>query len=198
MDRKLDEAERIEFEHELFIYWRNSCVKADLPAPSAEHGIHIIWFDDAADMAVDYVAKWSTLNELTGTQSKEGRRMGRNPWQLLEAAEAGDEQAGKLWLEFADAFHGRTQLRWSKGLRERLKVKDFFIGDQIVETGESEMPKLVMRLTKEQWRVICRAQAQDFLLELVEQEGTEAARGAVNKILSTVPLPGGRMVPLLE
>jgi hypothetical protein len=193
---KIPESQRVVFEDELFEMWRHQCLRADLPAPSREHGIHVRWFDDAANLAADYVAKWSSIQELTGAASKEGRKMGRNPWRLLEDAAAGDQRAAKLWLEYATVFHGRQQLRWSKGLRNRLKEK-VLLDDEFLEEGHDREQEL-LKLSREQWLVLCRSGAQDWVLEVAELEGREAVHGAVNSILHNVPLPGGKLTAQLE
>ena len=196
IDGQVPEERRALFQDELFEAWRTACIRADLPAPSVEHGLHVLWFEDAADMATDYVAKWSSIQELTGAQSKEGRVAGRNPWQLLADYAGGDEEAGRLWLEFSAAFHGRQQLRWSKGLRDRLKAPELF-EERLLEEGTSEAQEVV-QLTADQWVVVCRTRAQDWVLEIAEQEGSEGVRGAINSLLETVPMPGGAYAALLE
>ncbi len=187
---------RAEFQKDLFVMWARACLRADLPEPSEEHGVRITWFDDTADMAVSYVSKWTSIQELVGAQSKEGKVIGRNSWRLLEDAAGGDRRSQLLWLEFAAAFHGRAQLRWSKGLKEKLKTPDLF-DNQLLDEGRGG-ENLLLTMQKDQWQVVCRAACQDFLLEVAEREGSEAVRGAVNRLLWSVPLPGGALVALLE
>lgn len=78
-----------------------------------------------------YVAKFGAAEEMSLQTNKKGRHGGRSPWQLLEDAEAGDDEAGRLWVEYAKAFFGRRQLVWSKGLKARY---------QIDELADEELP----------------------------------------------------------
>jgi hypothetical protein len=80
---------------------------------------------DGADAAFDcrdassvgrYVAKWGAGEELTMSGKKRAKGKGQTPLNLLEAHKAGNEGAGALWLEYVEAFHGRTQLDGLKKL----------------------------------------------------------------------------------
>lgn len=195
-DREIPESKRAEFESDLYDAWKTACIRADLPSPSREHGVHVLWFPDASAMAADYVAGWSAIQELTGQARKEAGEHGRNAWQLLEDASAGDEAAGGLWLQYVKVFHGRQQLRWSKGLRNRLKRIDLFDAD-LLEDGTEAAQRMVM-LGPDQWQVICRARAQEWVLCIAELEGSEAVHGAINALLTSVPMQGGGYAQRLE
>lgn len=195
-DADIPESRRAEFQAELYAAWRTVCIRADLPTPSAAHGIHVLWFQDAESMAADYVAGWSAIQELTGQTSKEAAEHGRNAWQLLDAASAGDEDAGKLWLDYVRVFHGRQQLRWSKGLRNRLKQKDLF--DAALLQDGTDQARHLLTLSRDQWIVLCRARAQEWVLRVAESEGTEGLRGAIDSVLAVVAMPGGQYVARLE
>lgn len=196
----ISEDRREEFESDLYDAWKAVCIRADLPTPSREHGVHVLWYDlgkgSTAKVAADYVAGWAAIQELTGAPSKAGRRSGRSQWALLEDASRGDARAGELWLEYAAVFHGRQQLRWSKGLRNQLKKQELFDSD-LLDEGLAEA-RLVVTLSRDQWGVICRGRSQEWILCVVEQEGGEAVRGAINSVLASIPMPGGRMVEQLE
>ncbi len=63
---------------------------------------------------------WTLADELTAQHCKKATRKpgaGRNPWELLEDyTHEDDKQAGALFIKFAEVFHGRQQLQWSRGL----------------------------------------------------------------------------------
>ena len=74
---------------------------------------------DGADAAFDcrdassvgrYVSKWGAGEELTMSGKKRAKGKGQTPLNLLEAHKAGNKDAGALWLEYVEAFHGRSQL----------------------------------------------------------------------------------------
>lgn len=81
----------------------------------------------------DYMAKlgqveelvrgeWGAPHELTWQHIKQARGMRWTPWALLQAAgnDRDEWRAAALWQEFAEAYKGRAQLRWSRGLRDAL------------------------------------------------------------------------------
>lgn len=71
-----------------------------------------------ASAAGDYVSKFGAAEELALGSVKQGRgASSRSPWQLLADASEGDKRAGALWAVYAQAFAGRRQLVWSKGLK---------------------------------------------------------------------------------
>ena len=197
----IPEDRREEFAADLYEAWKTVCIRADLPAPSREHGVHVLWYDLAAaggtaQVAADYVAGWSAIQELTGATSKAGRRSGRSSWALLDDASRGDERAGQLWLDFSAVFYHRQQLRWSKGLRNRLKRIELFDGDMLEEGSPEARP--VVTMSRDQWAVVCRTRAQEGLLTVAESEGSEGVRGEINQILAAVPMVGGSYAPLIE
>ncbi len=134
----------------LFPVWRDACVFAGFPAPSPQYGFHL---QDGA-FAAAYVAKWGVEDELvdgTSQRSSEWRmedeltkshikkaKLGvdgtpqRSPFQLLDSFIEGDIYAGVLFQEFAQAFKGRSQLHWSKGLKKRFNVEEL-TDQQIVD-----------------------------------------------------------------
>ena len=77
------------------------------------------WDIRSGDEAGRYMAKWGAAEEITLSRHKQGRgRTGRTPAQLLAAScDEGDKAAGHLWAEYAQVFHGRRQLVWSRGLK---------------------------------------------------------------------------------
>jgi hypothetical protein len=104
---------------ELLSAWKQACLDAGLDEPNA-HGVDI----QVGNAVVgDYVGKWGMDYELTKSHVKRGRGTeGRTPFDLLRASAAGDEAAGRLFIEYANAFKGRRQLVWSKGLRKLLQL----------------------------------------------------------------------------
>jgi hypothetical protein len=142
---------------------------------------------DAAE-AGRYVAKWGAAEELALKDQKKGRA-GRSPAQLLAAScDDGDTIAAALWAEYADVFHGRRQLVWSRGLKAAAGVDD--VDDQEaaqdeqqegqIETGRTNIPHPV-------WTGHVAAHAVDAdgkrvpvdrradLLDRAEEIGTDAA-----------------------
>lgn len=142
---------------------------------------------DAAE-AGRYVAKWGAAEELALKDQKKGRA-GRSPAQLLAAScDDGDTIAAALWAEYADVFHGRRQLVWSRGLKAAAGVDD--VDDQEaaqdeqqdgqIETGRTNIPHPVWTghvaahaVDAEGKRVPVDRRAE--LLDRAEEIGTDAA-----------------------
>ena len=75
------------------------------------------WHVQPATAAGEYVAKFGAAEELVLGETKAGRNGSRSPWQLLADARDGDALAARLFQEYAQAFKGKRQLVWSRGLK---------------------------------------------------------------------------------
>lgn len=106
------------------------------------------WQVQGAARVGDYVAKWGAAEELAMSRHKQGRKGGRNPWQLLTASAEGDAAAGVLWQEYARAFKGARQLVWSPGLRAAFGLDAAADGD----AAEAEEPAQALALfSRDDW-----------------------------------------------
>lgn len=134
------------------------------------------------DAAKDYVAKfgadkeleeiviqrrtWGAADELTRSHLKEKGRGGRSPWKLLADFNEGDMHAGMLWKEFVAAFKGRSQLQWSRGLRETLGLDQEQDDEQAAAAVEAE-DILLARITVDDWKVIVDNKLRGLVLEIL-------------------------------
>lgn len=111
------------------------------------------WDVQDASAAGTYLAKWAAASEMTLAHKKKGRGEGsRNSWQLLEDAVHGDVRAGKLFVEFAQAFRGRRQLQWSQGLRAAVGVDE--ISDADAADMEPEPQTIVKTVILREWSAV--------------------------------------------
>jgi hypothetical protein len=93
--------------------------------------------------------------EMTSTQTKGARSIGRTQWQLAESAVAGDARDQRLWREFERATKGRRQLTWSQGMRDRLELNVEQSDDEIAaEVLGSDVDNVAM-ITAAGWSTIC-------------------------------------------
>jgi hypothetical protein len=104
---------------------------------------------------------WGPESELAKPHAKHGHWVGddpaapgRTPFELLAASLAGDRVAGVLFGEFARAFHGCSQLQWSRKLREKLGLVPRDQPDGAVAETEDPASVLLGRLTPAEWRDI--------------------------------------------
>lgn len=131
---------------------------------SLEHGLKVT--TQGGDVA-SYVAKygrlpvdparWTLAHEITKAVSKRtGGETGMTPYEILDAYGAGDDHAGQLWREYAAATAGKSQLQWSKGMRELLGLGDDMTDDDVAGQDDRDDYKLLAELTPHQWREIVR------------------------------------------
>lgn len=135
---------------------------------AALHRVHGLRLDDGSH-AGNYATKWGFAEELTKANFKEGRREdSRTPWALLaDYALNADRAAGKLFIEFAHAFKGKSQLHWSRGLRKKFGLDDEKTDEQIAtETVESE-DVLAAHIGPADWSLIRRHELRGLVLELL-------------------------------
>ena len=104
-------------------------------------GAGFSWQDATA--AGRYVGKWGAAEEVALGGEKKGRAGGgRSPSQLLAASsDEGDRRAGALWRDYAQAFHGRRQLVWSRGLKALAgvgEVDDATAAEDAAQDGQTQ------------------------------------------------------------
>lgn len=157
---------------------------------SREHGLTL----QGGASAAEYVTKgnWGAAEELTRAHSKLGGRGGRTPFQLLSDTGDGDERAGELFQEFAEAFRGRRQLVWSRGLRDQLGLNREQSDEELAtETVEAE-DLLFIVLDALQMGLIRRNDLQGFVLELARQGDKTALISMFESLLSKTKECKGR------
>lgn len=141
-----------------------------------EHGFDV----QNAASAGDYISKWGAAEEITlsGKKSKGGL----HPFGLLELAACGDKQAAALFAEYVEAFHGKRQIVWSRGLKKKIKIVE--LTDEEIAQKEEKGGEVIALFGFEQWKAICRIRGlRGELLDLAIQGGREA----VEKRLQSLP-----------
>lgn len=115
---------------------------------------------------------WGLPDEMARSHTKRGRSGVRyTPFDFLRMGAEGAEGPWKaLWREYAEVYKGRQQLRWSKGLRERLAVSGVGTDEQIAESlGESWT--WARELDAEDWALVRRHKARGVLLQVAVLAG---------------------------
>lgn len=150
-----------DLEEDLSRIWKGAAVRAGLRLPSRAHGLSV----QDGSQAAKYASKWGLESELTQWHRKRGKVESRTPFDLLRAVVAEhDGYAGYLFREYADAFHGRRQLVFSRGLKARYQVADLDDGELAARQDADAV--LLGRLTLDQWRVVCKTEQRGALLEI--------------------------------
>lgn len=174
-----------ELEKEFYRMWASACETAYGGLPSQEHGVSL----DGGDRAERYVSKWGLEEDLEEETADKGSKWGLEhevtkahvkvggegnltPWDFLRALNDGktDRDYAGLFREYADAFHGRHQLEWSRGLRELLGLGQELTDAEIAEQVE-ESAVLLGTLTPEQWYKVLCAEVRAELLGVAEASG---------------------------
>jgi hypothetical protein len=156
-----------------------------LDAPSRRHGVKL---DDGAEAAA-YVAKmgledarsWGMDSEITKGHIKRAKD-GETPFDLLRSvlADPGDRQGRALFREYAQAFRGKRQLVWSRGLRDLLGL-DADATDEELSAAQDGDAELLGTLTTDEWRIVLRCDARGELLEVARH-----GWGAVERLLGSL------------
>lgn len=164
-----DEAQRKDWAARLYLRWAACCERAGLGTPSYEHGLKL----DNGEKADKYVAKWGLEDEMTKGHTKTAIN-GETPFDLLRALldDENDDQAKALFIEFAEAFHGKRQLYWSTGLKKRYGIGE--ASDEELAAKAEDNAYLLGTITTEQWRDVLRAEAVCLVLQLAEGGGWDA------------------------
>lgn len=126
-----------EMQSDLFAMYQTELHRAGLDCDES-HGVKVS--ANRKDFG-DYIAKWGVTEEITRSTDKLASGGGKSVWDLLTDAVNGDTAGWKLFLEYAQAFKGKKQLHWSRGLRDLLALPTEEMSDQ--EAAEAvQLPDL--------------------------------------------------------
>jgi Replication protein len=150
----------------LYLRWAACCVKSGLGEPSYEHGLKL----DDGTKAGNYAAKWGLEDEMTKGHTKKAIH-GETPFDFLRSylADGSDRQAAALFQEFAETFKGKSQLRWSRGLKAMFAIED--ASDEELATRVEERAILLGLLTVDQWRDVLKVDGRATVLEIASRSG---------------------------
>ncbi len=130
---------------------------------------------------------WTESSELTKWHVKKGHSVRAvddhvTPFGLLLCAQMGDWQAGALFVEYAKAFRGFKQLRWSPGLRELLQLEEELSDEELVELQE-EQAETLAEIGHSGWAVVLGNDARWELLNV-------ARSGNIDQVIEFLELLG--------
>jgi len=163
--------------------WRKACEKYGLGVPSFDHGVDI----KGGDYAAKYVTKfgqedkkdWSIEHELTKANVKKGRKGSRSPFQFLDDYIDGDKRAGALFIEYSQAFKGKRQLTWSRGLKAEFDLQEK--SDDDIAHEQEDTTILFAEIETEEWKaIVCTSTPKQdnraLVLTIAENEGIDAMK----------------------
>jgi hypothetical protein len=173
-----------QFEQEARAAWEDAAAKEGLDMN--EHGFKL---QRTYGAVADYIAKygrepaldnpWGIEAEMTKGHLKQGRgpedQPGMTPFQILAAIhDEGRDELRPVFYEYAQAFKGRKQLNYSKGLKA-LYEEEEKSDEEVMQEHEHEALDLV-ELRDEQWAGVL---GNDIRGELLE----EARTGSPGRVL---------------
>jgi hypothetical protein len=176
-----------ELEEDLFLIWRAAAGRAGLDLPNRAHGLTV----QDGSRAAKYASKWGLESELTQWHRKRGKVESRTPFDLLRAvSETGDGYAALRFREYAEAFHGRRQLVFSRGLKALYQIGE--VSDDELVQSQDEDAFLLGSLNLDEWRVVCQAEARGLLLEVASNGGWDAVERLLDSLRAALGPPVGR------
>lgn len=173
LERELSPREVLDLESRLFARWEAALADEGYSVVR-EVGIDLRPVRDAGDVLAAYFTKGATYAtspgaaayEVTGSVTKREGKGGCTPFELLRAAQGGDERALARWWEYEAATKGRRQLTWSRGLRELLRL-GVELDDQAI-VDEDEGGDVVAYITGQDYSRLARDGWLGDVLEAAE------------------------------
>jgi hypothetical protein len=163
--------------------WQLACKSAGLAEPSAKHGVDL----SNGQKAGKYIAKWGLSHELTKREQKEGKIEGHiTPFGLLDRYAAGDENAAKLFREYAKCFKGRRQLVYSDGLRRLLGMGKEKTDPELMEEEDEKAIKF-LSIDRATWKIIVKHKKRGQVLKMCEVS-KDAALDFIMNLLDSLGL----------
>jgi hypothetical protein len=157
---------------DLLPHWKSACLSVGLEAPN-EHGIDI----QDGHYAAGYISKWGLDCELTKSHVKRGNGDGLTPFDLLRVSAgllACDwmdcDAAGRTFQDFAEAFFGRHQLCWSRGLRQMLGLGQEKTDEELAQE-KTEDASVIAIIDDFDWRRVRRYDMRAAVLIAAEEGG---------------------------
>ncbi len=124
-----------------------------------------------AKHAADYATKadeggsWGMAQELTWANIKTARGARFTPFALLAACDSSDVGgAPALFQTYADAFKGRRQLMWSRGLRDLLALEQA-VSDEDAANARDDKAEFVAAVATD---IFCWVKARGLVCDLLE------------------------------
>lgn len=185
-DRQLQKSDAIDLKNALHPLWVKACRKHGLPDPSEQFGVdvQIRSADQGAedDAAGSYISKWG--DELVYSNFKTGKQGSRTPWAILsDLTDSYSYRDACLFREYSDAFRGRAQLFWSRGLKAMFQIEEF--ADEVI--ADRPEKEIVRDLDVSEWAAICKTRSHAQVLEVAEFQPDRLdafIRSLVDRVLS--------------
>lgn len=138
------------------------------------------------DRVANYATKGSASWEIAGGLKSARARESRTPWDLAQLANAGDEEAKRLFVEYAENIIGTRSCVVSAALAKKLHMQAADDDDEPdMKHGEDEAP--VIEIVTDKWRKLLSYGVAWKVIDAVEQgQETEAVADVVDELMSDI------------
>lgn len=168
---------------EILQLWQMACVAVGLPSPDARHGVNVV----KGKKVAEYIAKWGLEEELTKWHLKAPKQGRYSPLGILAAYDESTGAERRRWasrfLEYVEAFHGKSQLHWSRGLKAAAGIMEQ--DDEQAASSLDEMDLHLANLTLEDFRMIKgiagMRDRRDDVIQAAETEGEAGVRRVIEE-----------------
>lgn len=166
-------------EIQLFKLWKKACEKFGLKTKD-KYGLTL---QDGTN-ADTYVSKWGIEQEITKSHIKKGRKDNVTPFDFLRLyLETEDEKYLYLYEQYGYALKGKSQLFWSRGLKQRFNINE--LTDEELAEEQKEEADLLGEIPFYLWRKILRTDKRLEFLELCEKQSFHEAVEIINTFTNT-------------
>lgn len=171
--------------------WQRACLTAGLSCPN-EYGLDI----QDGSQAGEYITKfgsdgeilktqsgkeitWDVADEMTKGNTKKGSNGSLSPWDLLALSKNEDLTSRKrahyrqLFLSYARAMERKTQIKWSRYLRDVFSLGEEKTDEEILQEQEDKAD-LLCHITPNEWNLIVKRKERHLVLDLAENGGKKA------------------------
>ncbi|EGR1020639.1 hypothetical protein EFU61_18290 [Vibrio cholerae] len=178
---------------DLALEWQKSCVSAGLPKPTLENGFDVRNGDAAGEYVCKFaddsklpaktkngdVVTWDSADEMTKSHAKKGRQGNITPFDMLRLIGDKDTSDSQKRFyrarfdEYAQAFKGRRQLVWSRGLRDELDMEQELTDEELV-LEQTEDSNVMALLDRKEMAVLSKFELRSTALAIIENGGRKA------------------------
>lgn len=166
-------------EDQFYIHWANACRLAKLPIPDRSHGV--VLHDGSKAHAYASKGVWGLDHEITKGHLKKSNK-GRSPMDLIRSyVFDGDKQAAALFVEYSEAYHGKSQLYWSPGLKAYFGIGEKT--DDLIAAEQDESAVILGRIEWPVWKIVLKYELRGEILELARLGSWEAIAGLLDDLV---------------
>ena len=150
-----------------------------------KHGVDVI----ARAHESDYIIKqgtesaWGADSEMTKASSKQGKKFGRTPFEVLAGSSSSYRDA-KIFIDYIKGTKGKAQLTFSAGFKKLIGLQELDDEEQdILDASESDDPAdLLASLDYSDWSLIIKTQSRGELLKVATEQGKEGIFNFIDKL----------------